>query len=280
MKKTLIVQGGGFRTGFTAGVLDAFMALDYHPFDHVIGNSGGAISASYYLSKQYGSCLKAMHLLAGDPDFVKLKHAIQERGYMNIDYLRSVANELVPFSVESGEIALENNKVHFVTTNRATGLPEYLSPTGKDWIEIVIASSTLPFVTKGVHQVRGMDLMDGGWGDPIPVQWAVDQGSSNFIIIRTSHINRKVSQTWPDYLGSIYYRSNKELSECFAKNHTIYNDTMDFLSAPPDHVSIEQIWPEESLKCSSYSYSLEGINSDYRYGLQVGIDFVRKQENL
>ena len=50
MKKTLIVQGGGFRTGFTAGILDAFMVLGYCPFDQIIGNSGGAISASYYLS--------------------------------------------------------------------------------------------------------------------------------------------------------------------------------------------------------------------------------------
>ena len=82
MSKTLIVQGGGFRTGFAAGVLDAFMALDYYPFERIIGVSGGAIASSYYLAKQYGACVEAMYWLANDPEFVKLKHVIQERGYM------------------------------------------------------------------------------------------------------------------------------------------------------------------------------------------------------
>ena len=108
MGKTLIVQGGGFRTGFTAGILDAFIALDYFPFDRILGNSGGAISASYYLSKQRGSCVEAMRILAKDPNFVNVRHIVQDRGYMNIDHLRSVADELVPFDVDTATKTIEN----------------------------------------------------------------------------------------------------------------------------------------------------------------------------
>ena len=275
-KKTLIVQGGGFRTGFTAGILDAFIAFNYYPFNRIIGNSGGAISASYFLSRQHGSCVEAMRILAADPEFVKFTNVIRERGYMNIDHLRAVADELVPFDLETAQKTAKDKKVHFVATNRLTGQPLYLSPKKPDWIEVVIGSSTLPFVTKGVHEVRGLELMDGGWSDPIPVKWAIDEGATDILILRTTHVNRKIVQSWPDYLGSIYYRNSPELSECFAQNHTIYNDTMDYLANPPDHVNIEQIWPEEGLKCGTYSYSVEGINSDYRYGLQVGMDYVRK----
>lgn len=279
MKKTLIVQGGGFRTGFTAGILDAFMLLNYFPFDQVIGNSGGAISASYFLSRQYGSCVKAMRLLAEDPNFVNVRGIIKDRGYMNIDHLRNVADELVPFDLETALKTTENKDVKFVATNRLTGEPYYLDPKQPDWIEVVIASSTLPFVTKGVHKVRGMDLMDGGWSDPIPAKWAVDQGAEDILVLRTTHIDRKVTQSWPDYFGSIYFRNHPELSACFANNHELYNDTIDFLSNPPEHAKIEQLWPEEGLKCSTYSYSVEGINSDYRYGLQTGMDYVHKALN-
>lgn len=276
MKKTLIVQGGGFRTGFTAGILDAFMAMDYCPFDRIIGNSGGAISASYYLAKQYGSCVEAMRLLAADPDFVTVRGIMRDRGYMNIDHLRSVADELVPFDLEVAMKNSEGKDVYFVATNRSTGDAIYLSPKGEDWIDVVIASSTLPFVTKGVHKVRGLDLMDGGWGDPLPVKWAVDNGAEDILILRTTHIDRKVVQSWPDYFGSIYFRSHPELSNCFAENHLIYNNTMDYLSNPPKHTNIEQLWPEDGLKCNTYSYSVEGINSDYRYGVQVGLDYIKK----
>jgi sugar/nucleoside kinase (ribokinase family) len=52
MRKTLIVQGGGFRTGFTAGILDAFLAMDYFPFDRIVCVSGGAIASSYFQNNQ------------------------------------------------------------------------------------------------------------------------------------------------------------------------------------------------------------------------------------
>lgn len=279
MSKTLIVQGGGFRTGFAAGVLDAFIVLDYYPFDRIVGVSGGAIASSYYLAKQYGACVEAMYWLANDSEFVKLKHVIQERGYMNIDYLREVAQEHVPLKLEDVFTGAEGKEVHFVATNRATGSAEYLKPNNKDWIEVVIASCTLPFITKGVHKVRDMDLMDGAWGDPLPVRWTADQGADDILIIRTSHITKKMSKSIPNYLGSWFFRSQKELSDCFAQHHTYYNDSLDFIKSSPENVKIEQLWPEDGLKCTGTSYSVNAIKTDYRYGLQVGLDFVRKMNS-
>lgn len=278
MGKTLIVQGGGFRTGFTAGILDAFIALEYFPFERIIGLSGGAISASYFMSQQFGSCIEAMRVLASDTEFVNPKYLFHDRGYMNIDHLRLVANEMVPFDLANALKTLKKSEVYFVATNRLTGKPIYLSPNESDWIDMVIASSTLPYVTKGTQKVRELDLMDGGWSDPIPIEWAIGQGADDILIIRTNDINQKIVQSWPDYFGSIYFRNNSDLSNCFALTHEVYNKTIDFLINTSEKVTIDQLWPEEGLKCGSYSYSIDKINSDYRYGLQVGIEFVRSKD--
>ncbi len=278
MGKTLIVQGGGFRTGFTAGILDAFIALEYFPFERIIGLSGGAISASYFMSQQFGSCIEAMRVLASDTEFVNPKYLFHDRGYMNIDHLRLVANEMVPFDLANALKTLKKSEVYFVATNRLTGKPIYLSPNESDWIDMVIASSTLPYVTKGTQKVRELDLMDGGWSDPIPIEWAIGQGADDILIIRTNDINQKIVQSWPDYFGSIYFRNNPDLSNCFALTHEVYNKTIDFLINTSEMVTIDQLWPEEGLKCGSYSYSIDKINSDYRYGLQVGIEFVRSKD--
>lgn len=275
MSKTLIVQGGGFRTGFPAGVLDAFMLLNFYPFERLVGVSGGAIAISYYAAKQYGACVEAMHWLAKDPEFVNIKRIRQERGYMNIDYLAEVAHEHVPFDLPKANAFAEGKEIHFVATNRATGKPEYLQPNVEDWVNVVVASCTLPFITKGAQQVRGMELMDGAWGDPLPIRWTVEQGSDDIVIIRTSHITRKMSKTIPNYLGSLIYRAQKELSECFSQNHVVYNDSLEFIEQVDDAVKIDQIWPEDGLKCTGTSYSPASINADYRYGLHAGIEFVR-----
>ena len=48
MKKVIVVQGGGFMTSYTTGVLDAFQMTNYKPFDAHIGISGGSIALSYF----------------------------------------------------------------------------------------------------------------------------------------------------------------------------------------------------------------------------------------
>jgi predicted patatin/cPLA2 family phospholipase len=195
---------------------------------------------------------------------------------MNIDYLRDVAHEHVPFNVDHALVEAKGKDVHFVATNRSTGLPEYLAPSDQDWVEVVIASCTRPFITKGIHKVQNMDLMDGAWGDPIPIRWAADQGADDILIIRTTHATKRVSKSIPNYLGSLFYRSQKDLSECFKQHHTFFNASLEFIQTPPEKVKIEQLWPEDGLKCTGTSYSVNSIKTDYRYGLQVGIDFVRK----
>lgn len=278
MKKALIVQGGGFRTGFTAGILDAFMAFDYNPFEQYVGVSGGAIATSYFLTNQRGATFTAMKFLAEDDEFIKFVRVMKDKGYMNIDRLRSVAINQAPFDFDAAMKAKKGKEVHFVATNRDTGKAEYLEPTAEDWIESVIASSTLPFVTKGTHTVKGMELMDGGWSDPLPIEWAVEQGATDIVVIRTSDLTKRASQSWPNYFGSIFFRSNKQLSECFANSHQKYNDALDFLENPPEGINIQQIWPEDGLKCTTYSYSVDSIKADYRYGLHVGMKFIWGQK--
>ena len=46
-KKVLILEGGGFKTSFSAGVMDAFQMQAHNPFDSYIGVSGGCIAISF-----------------------------------------------------------------------------------------------------------------------------------------------------------------------------------------------------------------------------------------
>ncbi|MDG1659085.1 MAG: DUF6363 domain-containing protein, partial [Crocinitomicaceae bacterium] len=122
------------------------------------------------------------------------------------------------------------------------------------------------------------DLMDGGWSDPLPIEWAVENGATDIVVIRTSDITKRASQSWPDYFGSIFFRNQKRLSECFSNSHQKYNDALDFLENPPAGINIQQIWPEDGLKCTTYSYSVNSIKADYRYGLHVGMKFIWGQK--
>ncbi len=274
--KTLVIQGGGFRTAFSAGVIDVFLAFNYNPFDAYFAVSGGAIALSYYLSEQYGSCFKATKYLASEKEFMSYNRLLKRKVLMNLDYFNVVAEEKVPFDIDKAIQNSLNKKVSIVVTDIDSGQAEYFHPEKEEWMDAVIASCTLPFVTKGRHLLRGKEYMDGGWSDALPVQKAVESGATELVIIRTSPKDLKVSQSWPDYLGSFVYRSNQNLQTCFENNHKKYNDSIDYINNLPKSIKVQQIAPEVPLLTGTYSNSIDVLTKDYRHGVQLGLDFIMK----
>jgi predicted patatin/cPLA2 family phospholipase len=280
MKKTktsLVVQGGGFRTAFTAGVLDSFLLYGKCDFDHYIGVSAGAIAISYFIGEQYGSHYEAAHHMINDPNFLNVKNALSQKGYMNIDYLRTVAEDICPFNMKTALKNIENSKVEFVATDLDTGEPVFLEPTEDNWLETVIASSTLPFVTKGSHKIDGKTLMDGGWSDPLPVTRAYDLGAKSIIVIGTLP-SSKIKQSWPDYLATLYYRKDHARLKVFKNSHAVYNESIEFISNPPSDVKIDYLAPQKSLQSGTYNKSENSLLNDYRHGMHVALDYLSKQK--
>jgi len=275
----LIVEGGGFKTGFTSGVLDALQVTGYRPFDMYVGVSGGSITASYFLSQQYRQCIRAIKLLASDKLFTQFTRTFGEEGYMNIDYLKQVAEEKVPLDLNKAMTALKTAKVYFVATNRVTGTPKYLSPTKQNWFNILVASSTLPFVTKGRHKINGTEYFDGGWSDPLPAKWAYEQGAKRILVVRTAPADQKTTQSLADYFGSYFYKDHLHLRNTFANCHICYNEAVEFILHPPKDLIIEQIAPIKMLKSTTYTYTNKTIMSDYRYGLDKGLYYVANQRS-
>jgi predicted patatin/cPLA2 family phospholipase len=276
-RSCLIVEGGGFKTGFTSGILDAFIAAGYNPFDQFLGVSGGSVAISYFLSRQYRSSLESMLLLAKDKNFLKVSRSLGTQGYMDIDFIAEVASKKVPFRIDEAIKNCERSKVFFVTTNRVSGKAEYLSPNATNWLDVVVASCTLPFVTKGRHIVDGREYLDGGWSDPLPIKWAYENGARKILVLRTHPKSDRSKQSWADYFGSIYFRSVPKLSRVFERAYEKYNESLDYLDNPPHDLEIEQLTPSKLLKSTTYSYSKKSIMSDYRYGLDCGVKYMMKK---
>lgn len=275
-KNTLIVEGGGFKTAFTAGIVDLFITHDYLHFDSFIGNSGGSVALSYLLSKQFNACIDGLLHLANDKEFVNMNRILSNEGYMNIEYLRKVASDIIPLDLKAAIKNTKDKKVEIVATKIKTGNAHYLQPTKENWLDCLLASSTLPFVTKGKHKVNGTSFMDGGWSDPLPVQHAYENGAKEIVLIRTSPSDIKIAQSWPDYFGSFYFRDNKQLASCFERSHEKYNESIEFILNPPKDLVIKQVAPKRFLKSTTYTYSMGTLKKDYRYGLEIGLKFLAK----
>lgn len=275
-KKALIIQGGGFKTAFSAGVLDAFLASKHNPFDIYAGVSGGANALSYYLAEQYKSCIESIHVLLDDPKFINYKQLFNSRILMNVDFFEEIAERIVELNLDKLFETHANKTIGIVATNRTTGDPIYLTPTKENWVSCLIASCSIPFVTKAKHTMLGHELMDGAWSDPLPIKWAVEQGATEITIVRTSPVETREKQSIPDYFGEVYYQKYPGLKKIFSNSHKRFNSSIDFIANPPNEVKIEQIAPKKKLKTGVYTNSKNALDVDYRYGLELGLDFLNR----
>ena len=280
-KKVLILEGGGFKTSFSAGVMDAFQMQSHNPFDSYIGVSGGCIAISYFLSKRYGYFYQCMRTLCQDERFVKYSKAFTD-GLMNLDFFYDIAYKEFPFDFETAMQSLKDKEYYIVLTNSADGATEYHQPTLENWVDMTIAASTVPMLTKGKHVVNGVHYSDGGISDPVPVKWAVDNGATDIVLIRTTHHDFKPSRLRPEYFASKFIRANQKIKDDVENFQNKIKESIDYIDTLPSNIKVDQIAPKVVLNSNIFTNSVKNIELDYRTGLEAGLNYIHslKAENI
>ena len=97
----LVLEGGGLRAIYTAGVLDAFLQQSLH-FSYVIGVYAGAIYPASYGSRQFGRNLHIQQQYLNDKRYMGVRHWLATGNYVNTDFTyRRMAYELLPFDFDT-----------------------------------------------------------------------------------------------------------------------------------------------------------------------------------
>ena len=184
MKNGLILEGGGMRGMFTAGVLDCFMEEGI-VFDYVIGSSSGVCNAMNYVSGQIGRS-KNMMLLPKKGSYAGVKELLLHGSFLNLKKLFRVLpyNKKTYFDFDTYFTSSIENE--FVVSNCLTGKAEYLSEKKDEerLATIATASCSLPLVGRPVKTEETW-YMDGSMTDPIPVQHTLDKGCDRIVLIST-----------------------------------------------------------------------------------------------
>src|SRR5690625_116326 len=146
----LVLEGGGMRGLYTAGVLEYFLEQNLY-FPYNIGVSAGACMAASYLSRQKGRNKKVNLGYIDDKRYISFSNFIKNREVFGMDFIfDEIPNRLVPFDMST---FLKNSEEFvIVTTDCETGEPVYYDKTnhGHDLVLLLRASSSLPFIASSV----------------------------------------------------------------------------------------------------------------------------------
>lgn len=277
-KAALITEGGGFRTIFTAGVLDAFIVNQYNPFTHYLGVSGGALTLSSYLVGLYRKNYEVTIETASNDKFLSLRRYINGGNYMDLNVLFNIAQYKNPFIPEEA-IKLLNGKLFvIVCTNVNDGSPTYFHPTADNWLDCLKASSSLPLLTRNPIIIDDEPFLDGGFSDPLPVDKAIELGAESILIIRTRPESYNSKGDFDRIIGSFIYRDDPIYKQITVGSYSIYREKVKRIKELINEgISIHQISPNVPLKTERTNFSNGTLNHDYRLGLEMGLDFLYRK---
>lgn len=226
----LILEGGGMRGAYTAGVLDAFFDNGIK-FSYIIGVSAGANNGANFVAEQRGRSKKVFVDHVRDERYMGLKNLIREGSYFGMDFLFDLLpNKLEPFDYET----FYNSPVCFkvCVTDCESGQPVYIEH--KDYNprffmeKVLRASSSLPFISQPV-EIGGRKYLDGGMTDSIPINKAIEDGNPYNVIVLTRNKGYRKEPSRFNFLTKIFLRKFPELIKRINNRYLRYNKCLDYI---------------------------------------------------
>ena len=273
----LVLEGGSLRCAFTAGVLDAFATVGFNPFESYYAVSAGSMALTSFLSGQRKHFINVASKLVEDGEFIRFTSAFSEEGLMNLAHLAHVVRSSDPIDWDAAYTAIEGKRLSIVAADCETGEPHYLHPEKGNWMRLVLASCTLPLLTRGRIQVCGRWVFDGGYADAIPLNRAVADGNQRIVVVRTRPSGFQIEQGTLDWLASYWFRDNEAIAKLFESSHEQYNRVLDQLRTGGNGTATwAEIAPYAPLQSDGYSVSAGDLRADYRHGMEAGLDWLSR----
>ena len=224
----LVLEGGGMRGAFTAGVLDFLMEKNVWLSD-VYGVSAGACQGCNYLSGQIGRGLRIWTDYVDDKRYCSLQSLVRTGDLFGADMSYNLVPNLYdPFDYDA--YIQKGGRFIAVVTNVETGKAEYLrvEDMRRD-LHMIRASSALPLVSN-IVEINGRRYMDGGIADSIPLKRSIQDGHRRNVLVLTQAAGYRKSPNRAQPVIALKYRRYPEFVKTSARRHLQYNAALDLVT--------------------------------------------------
>lgn len=265
----LVLEGGGMRGLFTAGIIDVWMEKGIR-FDGIIGVSAGATFGCNYKSHQPGRVIRYNIRFKNDPRYMGIGSLIKTGDYVNGPF----SYHYMPLKLDIFDTETFNNdpsEFWVVATDVHTGEPHYkqIKEVNYESLEWIRASASLPILSKPVQ--LGTDyFLDGGISDSIPVRFFQQQGYNRNVVILTQPkgFKKKPTKLMPVFKATM--RRYPAIIEAMKRRHEMYNDELEYITEQESLGNTLVIYPDDVLPIGRTSQNESKMRLIYEMGRKAG----------
>ena len=278
----LVLEGGGMKGIYTAGVLDLFLDKGI-TFSSVYGVSAGAVNMCSYLSGQRGRARDVTLDYLDNRKYCSLESLITTGDLFNVQ----MCYHLIPEYLNPYDYAAFDRykgKAFSVATDIVTGRPEYfrIRDMKKD-IDKIRASASLPLVSRNV-KVDGGLYLDGGISDSIPLQRSVVDGNRKNVVVMTKEVGYVRRPSSHLGLVKLRYLRYPKVAQLMAERHVFYAQQVAYIERMRKSGKAFVIRPKVDIGVGRVEKDVEKLTRLYRQGYedaerQYGelIEFLREE---
>ena len=279
MKTGLVLEGGGMRGLFTAGVIDVLMENGIQ-FDGAVGVSAGAAFGCNYKTRQIGRAIRYNKRFANDRRYASWWSLFTTDNYFNADF----AYHYLPNKLDVVDFdTFRNNPMEFwaVATNVGSGKAVYrqLKVLNYEELEFVRASASMPLMSK-IVKLKGQRLLDGGVADSIPLDFFQRQGYKRNVVVLTQPMGYQKRPIGIMPLIRLQLNHHPKMLKALAERHIMYNKQLEFVQQEERSGNTFVIRPQATLNVGRMTHNPDKMQEIYEEGRKVATVELQKLQQF
>lgn len=193
----LVVEGGGMRGVISGAMVAALENMGMsNAFDAVYGASAGAMAAAFFVSGNASAGATVYYEEINNRRFVNPWRLLSTKPVLDLDFL--------VYDIFDGKVPLDFDRIISSQTKLcvvATEVKEARKQVFSDFsskasiLESLKASASNPLITGSPVIIDGRGYWDAILSESIPIQSAVEDGCTHYVILRSRPVNEKRSAT-------------------------------------------------------------------------------------
>ena len=277
MKTGLIMEGGGMRGMFTAGVIDVFMEKGI-TFDGGVGTSAGVVFGGNIKSKQHGRAIRYNLRFAKDKRYCSFRSLIKTGDIFGEKFCyQAILHELDPFDLKT--YGVNPMKFYACATSTETGKAVYrdVSRGSNEDMKWFRASSSMPLVSRPV-EIRGKTYLDGGLSDSVPLRFFEKKGYDRNVVVLTQPIDyvKKPNKLVP--AAKVLLKEYPAIIKAMEDRHLKYNRTYKYIRRQEEAGKCFVIRPKEKLGIGNICHDTETLVRVYEAGRAAAFEALPAME--
>ncbi len=262
----LILEGGGLRGLFTAGVLDCFLKHDLH-FPYVIGVSAGAVMGTSYISRQPGRNRTTTINYVNDKRYLSFRNLLKEGSIFGMDFIfNRLPNILEPFDYD----VFFNNPVEYKIgcTDCITGQPVFFDKNNcskKELMHYLVATSSIPLLSR-IVDINGKKLLDGGISNAIPFEQSLKDGIKKGVVVLTRNHGYRKTAIKTVLPIKLKYRQYPKIAELMQNRHHMYNSIINKIETMEKKNEVMVVRPQSPIQVGRLEKNKQKLQDLYEEG--------------